>query len=194
MRLSQLRFHTAKGSFTQTARNRKFSCPRHDLFYSYSGKYKRGSQHLQQLRTGIIRSARPPGPVHCSPAPQAAAKGNAGSARVRLSFCRRDCRQEPCCHPSSPALRQPPCPCPACSTSPEPASQREAPRGWLEWLSPFVEEKESCWSVPLMKAQMPRHLWWLLWLRHGWSHKLKTFLELLGLHQNSQTSHLLPQV
>lgn len=39
MRLSQLRLHTAKGSFTRTVKNRKISCPRRDLFYSYSGKY-----------------------------------------------------------------------------------------------------------------------------------------------------------
>lgn len=139
VRLSQLRLHTAKGSFTRTARNRKSSCPRRDLFYSYSGKYNCGSQHLQQLRTGIIRSARPPGPVHCGPAPQPATKGNAGSARARLRFCRRGCRRAPCCHSAGPALPLPlpcPCPCPACSTSPEPASRRDAPRGWLGRLSP----------------------------------------------------------
>lgn len=97
---AERQLHAAKGSFTPSARNRKFSCPRPDLFYSYSGKYDCGSQHLQQLRTGmmmiIIRSARPPGPVRCGPAPQPLQRAmNAGSARLRLRFCRRGCGQEP---------------------------------------------------------------------------------------------------
>lgn len=138
VRLSQLRLPIAKGSFTRTARNRKFNCPQHDLFYSYSGKYNCGSQHLQQLRTGIIRSARPPGPVHHHPAPQSATKGNAGSARVRLRFCRRGCRLQVLLpfHPPLPCAGQP-CPCPSCSTSPEPAFWQNAPGGWLWQLSPL---------------------------------------------------------
>lgn len=177
VRLSQLRLHTAKGSFTRTARNRKSSCPRRDLFYSYSGKYNCGSQHLQQLRTGIIRSARPPGPVHCGPAPQPATKGNAGSARARLRFCRRGCRRAPCCHSAGPAL-----PLPGLAPA-RPARQAQSRLPGEMLLvgglggCPHVgleEKEESCRSVPLMKAQMPRPLWWLLWPRHGWTHKLKT--------------------
>lgn len=138
MRLSQLQLPIAKGSFTRTARNRKFNCPQRDLFYSYSGKYNCGSQHLQQLRTGIIRSARPPGPVHRRPAPQSATKGNAGSARVRLRFCRRGCGLRVLLpfHPPLPCAGQP-CPCPSCSTSPEPAFWQDAPGGWLWQLSPL---------------------------------------------------------
>lgn len=138
MRLSQLRLQIAKGSFTQTARNRKFNRPQCDHFYSYSGKYNCSFQHLRQLRTGIIRSTRPPGPVHRCPAPQSATKENAGSAQVRLWFCRQGCQLRVLL-PFPPPL---PCaslpfPCPSCSTSSEPALWQDAPCGWLCQLSPF---------------------------------------------------------
>lgn len=88
---------------------------------------------------------------------------------------------------------QRPCPCP-CPASPGPAPARlllwggsgQCPHGGLQ--------EQCCPSVPLMKVLMPGRLWWLLWPSQGLDSQAVQLLELLGLHQNSQISHLPQQV
>lgn len=64
--------------------------------------------------------SKAPGPVRSRPAPRSAAKGNAGSARARLPFCRRGCSHECCCRSTRP------CPAPASPAPACPALQARA--------------------------------------------------------------------
>lgn len=127
VRLPQPRRQTAEGSLHQTAGNRKLRCPRRDLFYSYSGKHNCSSQHLPQLRTGIIRSARLLAPFAAARPRGLLQRGTLAQHGPGSRSADEAAATSPAAVPPAPALRQPALPLPVLLYKPGPAFWEAAP-------------------------------------------------------------------